>query len=139
MVINIQIIQVRICSIIEGNAFLGRAPSRIVQISKLVRFLLTILSRHACPDRPAKTLWISNGSPTLMRQAIAHSATLTLLLRSSSSSESQTTLQQRSNTQHPLALAMKLILPPPCLHIHNPWRLRPLVPLVHEPPPATAI
>lgn len=138
MVINIQIIQVRICSIIEGNAFLGRSPSRIVQISKLVRFLLTILSRHACPDRPATTLWISNGSPTLMRQAIAHSATLTLL-RSSSSSESQTTLQQRSNTQHPLALAMKLILPPPCLHIHNPWRLRPLVPLVHEPPPATAI
>lgn len=90
----------------------------------------------ACPDRPAKKIWISNGSPTPMRQAIAHSATL-ILLRSSSR-VIQTTLRHRSST-HLLALAMKLILLPPCLRIHNPWRLRPLVLLVHGPLPATEI
>lgn len=90
----------------------------------------------ACPDRPAIKTWTSNGSPTPMRQAIAHSATLTLLR--SSSRVSQTTLRHRSSI-HLLALAMKLILLPPCLRIHNPWRLRPLVLLVHGPLPATEI
>lgn len=137
MTITIQIIQVRFCSIIEGNAVSCSSLKDWFTYSNLSGYFPLSDRVTACSDRPEKKLWISNGSPTPMRQAIAHSAILTLLR--SSSRVSQTTLRHRSSIQHLLALAMKLILLPPSLRIHNPWRLRPLVLLVHGPLPATEI